>query len=133
MIGLDTNVIVRYIMQDDTAQADMATALIDSLSDDQPGFISIVTCVELFWVLSRSYELSRDLIIETLETLLASYQLRFEHKPDLYRALTDYKSSKADFSDCLIHRLNLSAGCDQTLTFDKAAAKQAGMTLIVSE
>ncbi|WP_298332813.1 PIN domain-containing protein [Asticcacaulis sp.] len=132
MIGLDTNVVVRYIMQDDMAQAALASALIEGLSDDQPGFISVVTCVEIVWVLTRSYRLPRDAIIETLEILLSAYQLRFEHKPDLYRALGDYKSGKADFADALIHRLNLSAGCDKTVTFDVAAADHAGMTLITA-
>ena len=125
MIGLDTNIIVRDIMQDDAAQAALSGTLIDALTADAPGFVSTVTLVEVTWVLNRSYGLSRGLLL--------SRQLAFQDKAEALQALTKYRSSKADYADCLIERLGHAAGCTQTYTFDKAAGQHAGMTVLVKE
>ena len=130
MIGLDTNIIVRYIMQDDAAQAALAGTLIDSLTTDAPGFVSTVTLVEVAWVLKQSYGLSRNDIAEVIDGLLLSRQLVFQDRAEAFQALATYRSSKADYSDCLIERLGHAAGCTATYTFDKVAAQQAGMTLL---
>ncbi|UDF03522.1 PIN domain-containing protein [Asticcacaulis sp. AND118] len=132
MIGLDTNVIVRYIMQDDAKQAALATTLIESLTTDAPGFISIVTLVETVWVLKQSYGLSRPDLVEVIEGLLSSHQLVAEKRAEAYQALTDYKASKGDYSECLIERLGRSAGCTLTYTFDQSASRHAGMTLLMA-
>ncbi|MBT0570189.1 type II toxin-antitoxin system VapC family toxin [Curvibacter sp. CHRR-16] len=130
MIGLDTNVLVRYIMQDDAAQSKKATKLLESLTPTEPGFVPLVVVVELFWVLSSAYELSREQIAAALDALIHSKQLTVEKKDQVVRALRVYSASTADFPDCLIERTANAAGCERVMTFDVGAAKKAGMVLI---
>ena len=130
MIGLDTNVLVRYIMQDDANQSPKATRLIESLSVDEPGFVPVVSIVELGWVLSSSYGLTRDQLGQALEALLRTKELVVDRADHVLKALRVFNSTSADFADCLIERAAASAGCDRTMTFDAGAAKVAGMTLI---
>jgi predicted nucleic-acid-binding protein len=130
MIGLDTNVIVRYIMQDDAGQAAMATELIESLTGEAPGFITLVSIVELVWVLSSSFKLKRAQIVQVLEILLQSRQLMVDQAEHVVRAVRAYASGDADFADCLIERTAAAAGCTRTVTFDVTASKSAGMVLI---
>lgn len=130
MIGLDTNVLVRYIMQDDAKQSPKATALIESLSPDNPGFITLVSVVELYWVLTSSYDLTGQQVKQALEVLLRTKQIIVDRADQVLRALRVFDDGKADFADCLIERTAVSAGCAQTMTFDVGAVKHAGMTLI---
>lgn len=130
MIGLDTSVLVRYIMQDDAKQAAKATALIESLSADVPGFITLVSVVELVWVLSSCYALTRAQVAQALEIILRSRQLIVDQAEQVVRALRAFRAGNADVADCLIERVASSAGCAQTMTFDAGAAKTAGMPLI---
>jgi len=130
MIGLDTNVLVRYIMQDDPKQARLATKLVESLTPDAPGFVSVVTVVELAWVLSSCFELSRADIARALETLMRTKELVVERIDVVWRALRIFRGGSADLADCLIERSAAAAGCDRTMTFDRDAAKHGGMTLL---
>jgi len=130
MIGLDTNVLVRYIMQDDARQAAKATKLMEGLSAEMPGFVTLVSVVELVWVLSSCYDLGRKDIVQALDVMLRSKQLVIDQAEHVVRALRAYGAGNADFADCLIERTAAAAGCSQTMTFDTAAAKTAGMTLI---
>ncbi|MEO8132897.1 MAG: type II toxin-antitoxin system VapC family toxin [Betaproteobacteria bacterium] len=130
MIGVDTNVIVRYIMQDDAAQSRLATRLIESLTADNPGFVPLVAITELSWVLSASYGLERDEVVTVMELLLRTKELRVEAAPIVWGALRTFRDTSADFADCLIERSAASAGCAQTMTFDRVAARDSGMTLI---
>lgn len=130
MIGLDTNVLVRYIMQDDPKQSAKATALIEQLSPDNPGFITLVSVVELYWVLTSSYGLTAQQVKQALEVLLRAKQIIVDRADQVLRALRVFDDGKADFADCLIERTAAAAGCEQTMTFDVGAAKYAGMTLI---
>ena len=130
MIGLDTNVLVRYIMQDDARQSAKASALVEPLTVDAPGFISLVSIVELCWVLSVSYGLNRQQVAQALELLLRTKEIVIDHAEQVAQALRAFKASSADFADCLIERSAAGAGCDRTMTFDVGAAKMAGMTLI---
>lgn len=130
MIGLDTNVLARYIMQDDVAQSKRASELIENLSELQPGFVCLVAMVELVWVLSSSYGLSRTQVSNALEGLLRTAVITVESSEIAWRALALFRAGSADFADCLIARGGIAAGCMQTMTFDRAAAKHAGMTLI---
>ena len=130
MIGLDTNVLVRYIMQDDAKQSLKATKLLESLSVDEPGFVSLVSVVELGWVLSSSYELDREQVARALELLLRTKTLVLDRAEEVTKALRVFTASSADFADCLIERTAASAGCGRTMTFDVGAAKASGMTLI---
>ena len=130
MMGLDTNVLVRYIMQDDAKQSPKATALIESLDSEHPGFVTLVSVVEMYWVLTSCYDLSGQQVKEALEVLLRSRQIIVDRADQVLRALRVFDEGKADLADCLIERTAASAGCMQTMTFDAGAAKHAGMTLI---
>lgn len=130
MTGLDTNVLVRYIMQDDAMQSRNATALIESLSSENPGYIAIASVLELYWVLTSSYELSAQQAAQALEAILRTKQLLVERADQVMRALRVFGDGKADFADCLIERAAASAGCGQTMTFHVNASKHAGMTLL---
>lgn len=130
MIGLDTNVLVRYIMQDDTKQSPKASALIESLDVDHPGFISLVSVVELYWVLTSCYDLTGPQVKAALEALLRAKQIVVDRADQVLRSLRVFDAGKADFADCLIERTASGAGCAETMTFDAGAAKHAGMTLI---
>jgi predicted nucleic-acid-binding protein len=130
MIGLDTNVLVRYMMQDDPRQSALATRLVESLSAQSPGFVPLVSVVELAWVLSSAYELDRNQIVAAFEGLLRTKEIVVERAEVVWHALRAYRSANADFADCLIERSASAAGCDVTMTFDRGAAKACGMTLV---
>lgn len=130
MIGLDTNVIVRYVLQDDPRQSPRASRLIESLSAEEPGFVPVVALVELAWVLGAGYKLSREQLAAVLETLLRSKELVIDRADLVIQALTRFSSGGADFADALIERVAADAGCVTTMTFDAGAAKAAGMTLV---
>lgn len=130
MIGLDTNVLVRYIMQDDAKQSPKATRLIESLEPERPGFVTLISVIELYWVLTSCYELSGQQVKQALETLLRARQIVVDQADQVLRALRVFEAGKADFADCLIERTAAAAGCTETLTFDTGAAKHAGMTLV---
>ena len=130
MIGLDTNVLVRYIMQDDAKQAPLATRFVESLSAEAPGFLPLVAVVELAWVLSSAYDLDRAQLVEAFEGVLRTKELVIERAEVVWKALRTFQSFNADFADCLIAHSAASAGCEKTMTFDRGAAKSAGMTLI---
>jgi predicted nucleic-acid-binding protein len=130
MIGLDTNVLVRYITADESKQAALASQLIESLDEQSPSYITSVTMVELSWVLESAYQFSRSQLVEVFQTLMAIENFKIDRVSVVASAVRQYSESKADFSDCLIERLSSAAGCKQTMTFYKAAAKTAGMALI---
>ena len=130
MTGLDTNVLVRYVMQDDAGQSPKATQLVESLTAEAPGFVSLVSVVELVWVLSSCYGLTREQLAQVLDVLLRTKEMIVDRADQVLRALRVFKSGSADFADCLIERTATEAGCGATMTFDAAAAKTAGMTLI---
>lgn len=130
MIGLDTNVLVRYVMQDDARQSPRATRLIEDLSAEEPGFVPVVALMELVWVLAGSYGLARAQVAAVLETLLRSKELVVDRADLVAQALGRYASGGADFADALIERIASSAGCSATMTFDTGAVKTASMTLV---
>lgn len=124
MIGLDTNVVVRYLVQDDPSQSAAATRLVERvLSADVPGLITSITLCEIVWVLAECYSADRDRIGSVIEGLLASRQLVVEEADTVWNALRDWRASNADFSDALIGRQVTARGGEKTVTFDRAAAK----------
>lgn len=124
MIGLDTNVVVRYLMQDDKKQFMRAEQLIDSAIKHKTVLhISLVVLCELVWVLHYHYELKRDEIIQFLGMLFHAEQIEVEDRQLSLNAFHEYQNSQADFADCLIGLTNQSIGCTTTYTFDKKAAK----------
>lgn len=130
MIGLDTNVLVRYIVQDDSKQSPKATRLIESLRIEVPGYVSVVTVVELVWVLTECYASTKDEVCEVLETLLRTKEIIVAQTDTVWKAIRLFKSGKADFADCLIERSAAEAGCSHTATFDRKAVTGCGMRLI---
>jgi len=130
MIGLDANIIVRYLTHDDAAQAAAAVRVIDSLSQDSPGFLSMIVIAELVWVLEVSYRFKKNEIEQVLDTLLRSKELVIERTEMVAQALRKFSASPADFADCLIERCGHAAECQYTVTFDQKAAGAAGMKLL---
>lgn len=130
MIGLDTNVLARYIMQDDAVQSPLANRLIESLTAAEPGFVPIVVVVELAWVLSSAYELSRAQLVEAFEGLLRTKELVVERAEIVWKALRSFQNASIDFADCMIAESARASGCGRSMTFDRGAAKNSGMTLI---
>jgi predicted nucleic-acid-binding protein len=130
MIGLDTNVLVRYIMQDDAKQSALANKLIEGLTEAAPGYISHVTMVELVWVLESAYDLTRQQVTAALRNLLSVNVFKVERVAVVASALRSYAEGAADVAGYLIERSAALAGCRCTMTFDRAAAKSGGMVLI---
>ncbi|MBU0782942.1 MAG: type II toxin-antitoxin system VapC family toxin [Gammaproteobacteria bacterium] len=126
MIGLDTNVLVRYIAQDDPRQSAKATKLISSLTAESPGFISQVSLIEMVWVMQSCYKASKPEVVAILETLFSTRELVVENTETAIKALKIFEASKADFSDCLIERSANNAGCLYSVSFDAHAIKTAG-------
>lgn len=135
MIGLDTNVLVRYLAQDDPKQSARATRLIENeLSVAKPGFISLVVLAESCWVLTRLYGATQEELATTAVDLLASAQFHVEGREAIQAAVrhcqSDKRSKKAGFVDVLIAQVAAARGCVHTVTFDKVAAQTAGMKLL---
>ncbi|MGH9607524.1 MAG: PIN domain-containing protein [Terracidiphilus sp.] len=130
MIGLDTNVLVRFFAKDDPLQSPKARALLESLTVSGPGWIGQGTILELVWVMTSTSRLRRDGIARILGELLARDTIVIERPEVVEKALQAYRRGKADFADCLIAAAAKAAGCDRTVTFDRIAARDAGMELI---
>ncbi|MBM3297458.1 MAG: type II toxin-antitoxin system VapC family toxin [Candidatus Aminicenantes bacterium] len=119
MIGLDTNLLVRYIAQDDPGQSKKAAQEIDkALSAGEMFFIADIVICELVWVLETAYGYDRRDIAPVLENVLRTKQFQFENKDLLWTSLADYRAKKGDFADHLIGQAGHKAGCSETLTFD---------------
>jgi len=130
MIGLDTNVLVRYIAQDDPKQSGKATRLLEALTIEARGYVAIVSLIELAWVLTDCYKMARAELCDTLATLLKTKEIVVAHADTVWQALRLFRDGKADFADCLIERFGSTDGCDYTVTFDRDAAKHCGMRLV---
>jgi len=130
MVGIDTNVLVRFIVRDDPSQTRRADKLLDNLTKESPGFISSVVLAETVWVLLSNYRMPKSKLILYIERLVQSRNLVLENELAVRQALDVFRDSRADFSDCYIERTCSSAGCSRTVTFDEDAAKSAGMILI---
>jgi predicted nucleic-acid-binding protein len=131
MVGIDTNILVRYLSRDDAKQSVIADHFVDGLTLEKPGYISHLVCVELSWVLESGYGLSREQIVEAFQRLLAVSTFQIERSAVLVSAVRSFSRSTADFADCLIERSAANAGCTATMTFDKKAARTGGMTLLI--
>jgi predicted nucleic-acid-binding protein len=130
MIGLDTNVVVRFVTQDDPVQSLRANALIETrLTEDEPGFISVVALAETVWVLDRAYRYSDVEIAAVIERLLQTRTFVVENEVEVFLAMTALKQGRASFTDALVGALGARAGCSVTLTFDQKAARLSGFAL----
>jgi predicted nucleic-acid-binding protein len=132
MIGLDTNILVRYIAQDDPVQSPVATQIVeDRLTEERPGFISLVTIAETVWVLDRSYGLSAVEIAAAIERILQIDTFFVQNEQEVFTAMVALKTGAGSFSDALIGALGTLAGCAVTLTFDKKATRLQGFQLVL--
>ena len=127
MIGLDTNVLVRYLTQDDPSQSAKANEIIEKqLTSRNPGFITSIVLVEVVWVLEACYEQTRGAIEEVINALLTTRQLVIDEADLVYLALRRFSAGNADFSDALIAVISENRGCYSVVSFDKKA-RSVGM------
>jgi len=130
MTGLDTNVIVRYLVQDEPEQARRATQLIEQrLTERNPGFISVVAMTETAWVLERAYGLAAADIATAIERILQAAELTVENEQQVFTAMMALKEGRGSFADALIGALGQRARCEFTATFDRKALRLAGFAL----
>ncbi|MGO9437064.1 MAG: PIN domain-containing protein [Terracidiphilus sp.] len=130
MIGLDTNVLVRYIVRDDRAQAQRADAAIRACTAKEPGFVAMVSLAEMAWVLRSYYRMPKAQLLICIERLFDAQNLVMEGAPAVRMALDRFARANCDFTDCLIERSGHQAGCRHTVTCDVNASKTAGMKLL---
>lgn len=124
MIGLDTNILIRYLTQDDPVQSLKATEIIERrLIPANPGFVSVVTMAEVVWVLDRAYGLTAREIAAAIERMLQVEVLVVESEQEVFAAMVALKQRRGAFADALIAELGNRAGCVHTLTFDKKALR----------
>ncbi|KAA6465372.1 type II toxin-antitoxin system VapC family toxin [Acidobacteria bacterium AB60] len=129
MIGLDSNTLLRFILKDDPLHTPRARAVLHALTPQDPGWIGIGTLFEIVWVLTQGKKLPREAISHVLTELLLLDTLIFEQDEVLESALLRFRTTNADLSDCLIAASAKAAGCRITYTFDRIAARDAGMEL----
>ena len=131
MIGLDTNIILRYLLQDDPKQTRQANHVIDGqLSDENPGFISLVTVLEIVWVLRSLLKRTPVQIAGHLEQLLAADTFEVQNDQQVFEAIFALRRGTGEFEDALIGALDAWAGCSMTLTFDRKAARLPHFRLV---
>ena len=131
MIGIDTNVIVRLIVNDDERQSRAAERFIrEHGGSGTPCYVSDVALIETVWVLQTVYGYDRSMVADALAGILEAEQLQFDSPIDVAAAVEDFRHGRAEFADCLIGRINLLAGCSHTVTFGRKAAKLAGFKLL---
>jgi predicted nucleic-acid-binding protein len=126
VIGIDTNVLVRYLAQDDPVQSVEATRFIESLTTHEPGFISVVAMAETAWVLDRAYGLTTREIAAAIEHVLQAEVLVVESEQEVFTSMVVLKEGRGSFADALIGALGAKAGCSHTVTFDRKASRISG-------
>jgi len=129
MIGLDTNVVIRHLVQDDQDQSQAASALMDTLTETEPGYLSVIAVVEVYWVLRRAYRISAERCVELLSNLVDTRELRIDQE-SVVRAALDASDDGLEFPDAVIAELGHTAGCHYTMTFDRPAARTGRMRLM---
>ena len=127
MLGIDTNVLVRYLVRDDQSQFQRARRLIHrEVNTGEPVLVSLLVLLEMEWVLRSRYELAKPDIVAVFSSLLQTVELALEDEPSVEHAIYSWKNSLAEFADCLIDARNRRLGCRATATFDRKALKLAG-------
>jgi predicted nucleic-acid-binding protein len=130
MIGLDTNIIVRYLTQDDPMQSAKAREIVERrLTEEKPGFVSIVAVVETVWVLERAYGQRPHEIVGAVERMLQTDVLVIENEQEVFTAMIALKEGQGSFADAVIAALGARVGCSSTLTFDRKALRLPGFEL----
>ncbi len=127
MTGLDTNILVRFFAKDDPLQTPKARAVLSSLTTAEPGWVGVATILELVWVMTSTLGVGRDAVARILAELLTRETIVLERAETIEKALQQYRRGRTDFADCLIAASAKAAGCSRTVTFDRFAARDAGM------
>jgi len=131
VIGLDTNVLARYIVQDHPGQSAAAARLMEGQCTAQtPGYVSVLVLAELVWVLTRAYGFEKDAVIPVIRQFLRTEELAVEDRDAVRAALREFESGAGDFADCLIACRNRMHGCARTYTFDLRAARGKHFALL---
>ncbi|MCF6221731.1 MAG: type II toxin-antitoxin system VapC family toxin [Robiginitomaculum sp.] len=124
--SLDTNILVRYIIQDDKLQSTKAASIIENLKPEAPAFISCIVLCEINWVLKTAYKFSKADCAEALNRIMSVAVFDIENLEACLAALQRFRAGQADFSDYLIRQIAKGKGYDTVLTFDKKALKSSG-------
>lgn len=130
MIGLDTNVLIRWITGDEPILYRKVEKFLTD-NREESFYLSTVVILEVWWVLNKVYEFSEDQVANVLKDLILSKEIEVERQTVLLKTLDQLANSPADFEDCLISFIHLEDGCTFTATFDKKAVKLQGMRLII--
>ena len=130
MIGLDTNILARFLLQDDRLQSPKADAIMGSLTVEDPGWVGVAALLELVWVLGNKNRFDRMAIASVLDQILSREEIAIEQPDCVQNALLLFRKGNADFADCLIASSAKAVGCSRTITFDRKAARATGMQLI---
>jgi predicted nucleic-acid-binding protein len=131
MIGIDSNVLVRYLTQDNPGQAAIAAHFVDhELSAERQGHVSLVALAETLWVLQTHYAAGKAALMPMIAALAADPRFRVQDEAALWLALETCESADVDVADALIHQLNALHGCTHTVTFDRKATRMSGMVLL---
>jgi predicted nucleic-acid-binding protein len=128
--GLDTNILVRFFAQDDRLQSARADEIMGSLTAENPGWVGLATILELVWVLGSKNRFDQNTIAKTVDQLLSREDILVEQAEVVRSALRLFRKGNADFAGCLIAVSAQAAGCSRTVTFDRRAARDAGMELL---
>ena len=130
MIGLDTNVLVRFLVQDDADQARRAAACIARLTEAEPGFVAREVVLELVWVLAKAYQYNRAQITSALQGLMAAVEIEVEDSAVMGAVLDLYANQGYDFADLMVRQVGVQRGVSSMVTFDAQAAQLGGVTLV---
>ena len=129
--GIDTNILIRYVIQDLPEQSKKATKFLErNCTVENPGHISLIVLCEVVWVLRKAYRYSKEDIFKLLLMILSAAEFSFESPAVAWEAVRQYKNGIADFADYLIGQINKLNGCVATITFDKQAGKSANFKLL---
>ncbi|WP_448003756.1 PIN domain-containing protein [Agromyces bauzanensis] len=129
LVGVDTNVLLRYLLKDDPEQYGVAAEFFDSLTPEAPGFLTQVSLVETYWVLRRGRKMSRDTCLAVMRALVETDALEFDDGESVVRAL-NLAEEGADFADALIEGTMELFGVTETVTFDRSAAERLGWRVL---
>jgi predicted nucleic-acid-binding protein len=131
MIGIDTNVLIRYIVQDEPEQSKIAAGFIENqCTSPSPGYISQIVLCEIVWVLKRAYKYDKEIIVDVINQILLTKEFKVENSQNAWLALKEFKTGKADFADHLLGISNNKAGCNYTITLDKTASLSSNFKLL---
>jgi predicted nucleic-acid-binding protein len=131
--GVDTNVLIRFIVRDDVDQAAAADMFLErECRREAPCLINRIVLCELVWMLGRGYRYRRDQIAGVIEKILRTEEFRVENAAEAWAALSGYRQGRADFADCLICTTNRALGCARTATFDRDAGPMEEFHLLAA-